>query len=36
MKGLVEMLKTPVLNNDGKLNLGTVKVLERYRILPGK
>lgn len=36
MKGLVEMLKTPVLNNDGKLNLGTVKVLEKYRILPGK
>ena len=36
MKGLVEMSKTPVLNNDGKLNLGTVQVLEKYRILPGK
>jgi hypothetical protein len=36
IKGLIEILKTPVLNSEGKLNLGTVKVLEKYRILPGK
>ncbi|MBC1236931.1 hypothetical protein [Nostoc sp. 2RC] len=36
MKGLVEILKTPVLNSEGKLNLGTVTILEKYRILPGK
>ncbi len=36
MKGLVEILKTPVLNSEGKLNLGTVTILEKYRNLPGK
>jgi hypothetical protein len=36
MKGLVEIMKTPVLNSEGKLNLGTVTILEKYRILPGK
>lgn len=36
IKGLVEILKTPVLNSDGQLNLGTVNVIEKYRILPGK
>ncbi|BDA66518.1 hypothetical protein CAL7716_006840 [Calothrix sp. PCC 7716] len=35
MNGLVEILKTPVLNNEGKLNFGTVTVLEKYRTLPG-
>jgi hypothetical protein len=36
LKGLIEILKTPVLNSDGKLNLGTVTIIEKYRILPGK
>ncbi|MBW4563822.1 MAG: hypothetical protein KME32_22305 [Mojavia pulchra JT2-VF2] len=36
MKALVEILKTPVLNSEGKLNLGTVTILEKYRTLPGK
>lgn len=36
MKGLVEILKAPVLNSQGKLNLGTVTILEKYRTLPGK
>jgi hypothetical protein len=36
MKSLIEILKTPVLNTDGKLNLGTVTIIEKYRILPGK
>ncbi|MBD3562163.1 hypothetical protein H6S82_25435 [Planktothrix sp. FACHB-1355] len=36
MKGLVEILKTPVLNSQGKLNFGTVTLLEKYRILPSK
>jgi hypothetical protein len=36
MQGLVEVLKTPVLNSEGKLNLGTVTILEKYRTLPGK
>ncbi|MBD2183544.1 hypothetical protein H6S82_20910 [Planktothrix sp. FACHB-1355] len=36
MKGLVEILKTPVMNSEGKLNLGTVTILEKYRTLPGK
>lgn len=36
MKGLVEILKTPVLNGEGKLNIGTVTILEKYRNLPGK
>jgi len=36
IKGLIEIVNTPVLNSEGKLNLGTVKVLEKYRILPGK
>jgi hypothetical protein len=36
MKSLIEILKTPVLNNDGQLNLGTVTIIEKYRILPGK
>jgi hypothetical protein len=36
MKSLIEILKTPVLNSDGKLNLGSVTVIEKYRILPGK
>ncbi|GAB1539902.1 hypothetical protein NUACC21_25700 [Scytonema sp. NUACC21] len=36
MKGLVEILKTPVLNSEGKLNTGTVTIIEKYRILPGK
>lgn len=36
MKELVEILKTPVLNSEGKLNLGTVTILEKYRHLLGK
>lgn len=36
MKGLVDILKTPVLNSEGKLNLGTVTILEKYRTLSGK
>jgi hypothetical protein len=36
MKGLVEILKTPVMNSEGKINLGTVTILEKYRSLPGK
>jgi len=36
MKSLIEILKTPVLNSDGQLNLGTVTVIEKYRFLPGK
>jgi hypothetical protein len=36
LKGLVEILKTPVLNNEGKLNLDTVTILEKHRILSGK
>ena len=32
IKALVEIMKTPVLNSDGKLNLGTVTILEKYRI----
>ncbi|MFH7027813.1 MAG: hypothetical protein ACHBN1_21050 [Heteroscytonema crispum UTEX LB 1556] len=36
MKGLVEILKTPVLNDEGKLNAGTVSILENYRTLPGQ
>ncbi len=35
MKGLVEILKTPVLNKEGKFNLDTVTVVEKYRTLPG-
>ncbi|MDB9373484.1 hypothetical protein [Nodularia sphaerocarpa] len=36
MKGLIEILKTPVLNSEGKLNFGTVTILEKYRNLPAK
>ncbi len=36
MKGLVEILKTPILNSEGKLNLGTVTILEKYRTLQSK
>ncbi|TAE59392.1 MAG: hypothetical protein EAZ76_15865 [Nostocales cyanobacterium] len=36
IKGLVEILKTPVLNSDRQLNIGTVTIIEKYRILPGK
>jgi membrane protein implicated in regulation of membrane protease activity len=36
MKALVEILNTPALNSQGKLNLGTVTILDKYRILPGK
>jgi len=36
MKGLVEILKTPVMNSEGKINLSTVTILEKYRSLPGK
>jgi hypothetical protein len=36
MKSLIEILKTPVLNNDGQLNIGTVTIIEKYRTLPGK
>ncbi|MBD2004972.1 MULTISPECIES: hypothetical protein [Cyanophyceae] len=36
MEALVAILKTPVLNSEGKLNLGTVTILEKYRNLPGK
>ncbi len=31
--GLAEILKTPVLNSEGILNLGTVTILEKYRNL---
>jgi len=33
IKAIVEILKTPVLNSDGKLNLGTVTIIEKYRNL---
>lgn len=36
MKGLVEILKTPVLNSEGKLNLGAVSLIDKYRTLSGK
>lgn len=36
IKSLVEFLKTPVLNAEGKLNLGTVTILEKYRTLLGQ
>ncbi len=36
IKGLIEILKTPVLNSEGKLNLGTVSIIEKYRNIPGK
>lgn len=36
MKEIVEILKTPVLNSEGKLNLGTVTIIEKYCHLPGK
>jgi hypothetical protein len=35
MKGLIEILKTPVLNPQGQLNLGVVKILNKYRTLSG-
>ena len=35
MKGLIEILKTPVLNPQGQLNLGVVKILDKYRTLSG-
>jgi hypothetical protein len=33
MKALVDIMKTSVLNSEGKLNLGTVTILEKYRNL---
>ncbi|MBC1236932.1 hypothetical protein [Nostoc sp. 2RC] len=36
IKGIIEILKTPVLNSERKLNLGTVTILEKYRTLSGK
>lgn len=36
IKGIIEILKTPVLNSEGKLNLGTVTIIEKYRNIPGK
>lgn len=33
VKALVEILKSPVLNSEGKLNPGTVTILEKYRNL---
>lgn len=36
IKGLVEILKTPVLDSEGRLNVGSVTILEKYRHLPGK
>lgn len=36
IKSLVDFLKTPVLNAEGKLNLGTVTILEKYRPLLGQ
>jgi len=35
MKGLIEILKTPVLSPQGQLNLGVVKILDKYRTLSG-
>jgi len=35
MKGLIEILKTPVLAPQGQLNLGVVKILDKYRTLSG-
>ena len=35
IQALVEIMKTPVLNSEGKLNIGTVTILEKYRNLPG-
>ena len=35
MKGLIEILKTPVLNPQGQINLGVVKILDKYRTLSG-
>ena len=36
IKELVEILTTPVMNSEGKINLGTVTILEKYRNFPGK
>lgn len=33
IKALVDIMKTSVLNSEGKLNLGTVTILEKYRNL---
>ncbi|HEY9652332.1 MAG TPA: hypothetical protein V6C95_16865 [Coleofasciculaceae cyanobacterium] len=33
VKALAEIIKTPVLNSEGKLNFGTVTLLEKYRNL---
>jgi hypothetical protein len=33
IKALAEILKTPVLTDDGQLNIGTVTLLEKYRTL---
>ena len=36
IKEIIEILNTPVLNSEGKLNLGTVTIIEKYRNIPGK
>ncbi|HEY9748182.1 MAG TPA: hypothetical protein V6C63_05875, partial [Allocoleopsis sp.] len=33
IKALAEILKTPLLNEEGKINIGTVNILEKYRNL---
>jgi hypothetical protein len=33
IKALAEILKTPLLNDEGKINIGTVTILEKYRNL---
>lgn len=35
VKALAEILKTPVLNSEGKINLGTVTIFEKYGYLRG-
>lgn len=33
IRALAEILKTPVLNEEGKINIGTITILEKYRTL---
>ena len=33
IKAVGEILKTPVLNSDGQINLDTVSILEKYRVM---
>lgn len=33
IRAIAEILKTPVLNEEGKINIGTITILEKYRTL---